>query len=62
MGSLQEEYLKLVMELDEVLVECEKILEGASEGTLRIIHNKNTAQYYHRQRGNDTEGRYERTF
>lgn len=45
-------------ELEKLILIIEKSLSGAPEGTLRIAHNGNRMQYYHRKTPQDVKGTY----
>ena len=55
---LKTELLRRKIELDKLISTIEKSLSVAPEGTLRIAHNGNRMQYYHRETPQDIKGTY----
>lgn len=58
MDELQNLLIERIEELNRMIKQAEAFLAKAPDGTLRIAQKNDTAQYYHRTDGRDTEGRY----
>lgn len=55
---MNEQRVQMLKELDELIRRAESILKSAPEGSLRVIKNHNTSQYYWKNSKTGNQGKY----